>query len=234
MVHNNFNPLYTKEFPSVNERFVFCGSFRFPGCKADFFNFSRKTELCKGLPDRMTAKRWSFGDSGWAFDGLNDRENVFKLEGNWMGWSVRWASIVGNQYCVVHLGIIMITMVLSLISFDMAATTRLKRGNAYILWAFQLKLKAFTAMQYGPGIQETYLSICLLRLVANRSTCGWNWNLSHRILNSLWDSIHFVLSLKTLDILSAIVFSTPGMWFEEIQKSLFCANSHILLQYHYK
>ena len=30
------------------------------------------------------------------------------------------------------------------------------------------------------------------------------------------DSIHSVLSLKTLDILSANMFSTPGMWFEEI------------------
>ena len=36
-----------------------------------------------------------------------------------------------------------------------------------------------------------------------------------------------MLPLKTLDILSAIVFSTPGMWLEEIQKSLFFANSHI-------
>ena len=80
-------------------------------------------------------------------------------------------------------------------------------------------------MQYGSRIQETHLSICLLRRVVNRSTCGSN--LSHRILNNLWESIHSVLSLKTLDILSAIVFSTPGMWLEEIQKSLFCANSHI-------
>ena len=82
-------------------------------------------------------------------------------------------------------------------------------------------------MQYASGMQETYLSISLLRRVANRSTCGLNWNLSHRILNNLWESIHSVLSLKTLDILSAIVFPTPGMWLEEIQKSLFCANSHI-------
>ena len=37
-----------------------------------------------------------------------------------------------------------------------------------------------------------------------------------------------MLSLKTLDILSAIVFSTPGMWLEEIQKSLFSANPEIL------
>ena len=118
-------------------------------------------------------------------------------------------------------------MVLSLISFDMAAPIRLKGGNAYILWVFQLKLKAFTGMQYGSGIQETYLSICLLRRVANRSTCGLNWNLSHRILSNLWESIHSVLSLKTLDILSGIGFSTLGMWLEEIQKSLFCANSHI-------
>ena len=80
-------------------------------------------------------------------------------------------------------------------------------------------------MQYGSRIQETHLSICLLRRVVNRSTCGSN--LSHRILNNLWESIHSVLSLKTLDILSAIVFSTPGMWLEEIQKFLFCANSHI-------
>ena len=144
-----------------------------------------------------------------------------------MRWSIRWTSIVGNQYCVVHLCIIMIPMVSFLISFDMAAPTRLKGGNAYILWVFQLKLKAFTAMQYGSGIEETYLSICLLRWVENISTCGLNWNLSHKILNNLWESIHSVLSLKTLDILSAIVFSTPGVWLEEIQKSLFCANSDV-------
>ena len=174
------------------------------------FNFSRKTKLCKGLPDRMTAKSWSFGDSGWAFDGLNSKERVFKPEGSWMGWSIRWASIAGNQYCVVHLIIIMIPMVLSLISFDMAPT-RVKGGNANILWVFQLKLKAFTAIQHGPSIQQTYLSICLLRQVVNRSTCGLNWNLSHKILNNLWKSIHSVLSLKILHILSAIVFSTPGI-----------------------
>ena len=103
-----------------------------------------------------------------------------------------------------------------------------KRWKWNILWVFQLKLKAFTAMQYGSGIQKTYLSICLLRRVANKSTCGLNWNLSQRILNNLWESIYSdVLPLKTLDILSAIVFSTPGMWLEEIQKSLFFANSHI-------
>ena len=82
-------------------------------------------------------------------------------------------------------------------------------------------------MQYGSGIQDACLSICLLRWVANRSTCGLNWNLSYKILNNLWESIHSVLSLKTLDILSVIVFSTPAMWLEEIQKPLFCANSHI-------
>ena len=36
------------------------------------------------------------------------------------------------------------------------------------------------------------------------------------------------------DIFSAIVFSTPGMWLEEIQISLFCANFIHVLQYHYK
>ena len=87
---------------------------------------------------------------------------------------------IGNQCCVVHLGIIMIPMVLSVISFDAAAPTRLKAGNACILWVFRLKLRAFTAMQYESDIQETYLSICFWRRVANRSTCGLNWNLSHK------------------------------------------------------
>ena len=217
MVYNNLNSSYAKKFPSQNERFVFWCSFRFSGCKDDLLNFSRKTELCKVLPDRMTAKSWSFGDSGWALDGLNGRGSAFKPEGRWMGWSIRWASIVGNQYCVGHLGIIIIPMVLSLISSDMAAPARLKGGNAYILRVFQLKLKAFTA----------YLTICLLRRVANRLTGGLNWNLWHKTLNNLWESIHSVLSLKTIDILSVIVFSTIGMWLEEIQKSLFCANSHM-------
>ena len=218
-----FTPSYTKNFPSVNEKFGFCGRFRFPGCKDDFFNFSRKTKLCKSLHNRMTAKSWSFGDSEWAFDDFSDRKSISKSEGSWIGWSIRWTSIVGNQYCVVHLGIIMIPMVLSLISFNMAAPTRLKEGNAYILWVFQLKLKAFTAMQYGSGIKETYLSICLLKRVSNRSTCGLKWNLSHRILHNFWESIYSVLPLKTRDI----VFSAPGMGLEEIEKSLFCANSHI-------
>ena len=114
------------------------------------------------------------------------------------------------------------------IHFDMAAPTRLKGENTYILWVFQLKLKAFTAIQYGFGIQETYLSICLLRRVANLwSTCGVNWNLSLKILNNLWESIHSLLSLKTLNILSAIILSAAGIMLEELQKPLFCANSHI-------
>ena len=163
---------------------------------------------------------------GWLLKD-KDSETVGELLTRSMGWSIRWESIVGNQYCVVHLGIIMISMVLSLISFDMAALARLKVGNAYILWVFLLKLKAFTAMQYGSGIQETYLSICLLRRVANSSTCGLNWNLSHKILNNLWESILSVLSLNTLEIVSAIVFSAPGMEPEEIQKPLFSANCHI-------
>ena len=36
-----------------------------------------------------------------------------------------------------------------------------------------------------------------------------------------------MLSLKTQDILSAIVFSTRGMWLEKIHKPLLCTNSHI-------
>ena len=211
-----FIPSYTKNFLSVNERIVFCSSLRFPSCEDDFFNFSQKTEPCKGLPDRITAKSWSFGNSGWPFDSLNGRESTFKPKGNWMGWSTRWASIVGNQYCVFHLGIIKIPMALPLMIFDMAVLTRLKGGNVYILWIFQLKLKAFTAMQYGSGVQQTYLSSCLLRPVANRSTCGLNWNLSLKILNNLWESINSVLLLKTLDILSSILFPTPGTWLEEI------------------
>ena len=76
-----------------------------------------------------------------------------------MEWSTRWASIVGNQCCVVHLGIIMIPMLLALMSFNMAASTRLNGGNAYILRVFQLTLKTFTAMQYGSGIVDIF--VCL-------------------------------------------------------------------------
>ena len=144
-----------------------------------------------------------------------------------MGWCIRWASIFRNHYCVVHLGIIMIPMLLSVIIFDMAAPTRLKGGNTYILWVFQLNIKVFTAMKYGSGIQKIYFSICLLRWVANRSTCGINWNLPHEILNNLWESIHSVLSLNTLYVLSAIVFCTPRIWLEEIPKPLCCVYSHI-------
>ena len=121
-------------------------------------------------------------------------------------------------------GIIMIPMVLSLISFDMAASTRLKGGNAYTLWSFQLKLKAFITMQYGSVIQETYLPISLRRLT-NKSTSWLNRNLLHKVWKNMWESILSVFSLKTLDILLALVFPTPGMWLEEIQKPLFCANS---------
>ena len=144
-----------------------------------------------------------------------------------MGWCIRWTSIFRNQYCVVHLGIIMIPMLLSVIIFDMAAPTRLKGGNTYILWVFQLNIKVFTAMKYGSGIQKIYFSICLLRWVANRSTCGINWNLPHEILNNSWESIHSVLSLNTLYVLSAIVFCTPRIWLEEIPKPLCCVYSHI-------
>ena len=61
-------------------------------------------------------------------------------------------------------------------------------------------------MQYVSRIQEIFLSVCLLRLVAYRSTYGLNQNLPHKFLNNLWESIHFVLQLKILDILSANYF----------------------------
>ena len=43
-----------------------------------------------------------------------------------------------------------------------------------------------------------------------------------------FESINSVLSLKTLDILSSILFSTPGIWLEEIQKPLFCTFCNII------
>ena len=50
MLYNNFDSLIYKISLSVNERFVFCASFRFPDCENDFFNFSGKAEQCKGCP----------------------------------------------------------------------------------------------------------------------------------------------------------------------------------------
>ena len=128
----------------------FFGSFRFPDCEDDLFNFSWKAELCKGLPNTMTAKSWSFGDSGRGFDGLYGKESIFKPIWSWRRWCTKWESIVGNQYRIVQLGIIIILIVLPLMSFDMDA--RLHGGNVYILQGFKLRLKAFTAMLYGPYI----------------------------------------------------------------------------------
>ena len=80
---------------------------------------------------------------------------------------------------LMHFNMAAPTRLKSLMNFNMAASTRLKCENAYILWGFQLKLKALTAMRYGSDIQEIYLSIWILKRVVHRSTCGLNWNLSH-------------------------------------------------------
>ena len=130
MVYNDFTPSYTKKFPSVNERFIFCGSFKFPGCEDNFFNFSRKTELCKGLPDRVTAKSWSFRDSEWAFDGLNRGESVFKPEGSWMGVVYQmdehcWKPVL----CCFH-------------KFRYGCSYKIKRGKCIYLMSFTTEIKS--------------------------------------------------------------------------------------------
>ena len=85
-------------------------------------------------------------------------------------------------------------------NFNMAASTRLKGGDAYILWGFQLKLKALTAMRYGSGIQEIYLSIWILERVVHWSTCRLNWNLSHMSFKQLVWEHPFCVVIKDQDM----------------------------------
>ena len=123
------------------------------------------------------------------------RKTFLIAKGADRGWCSRWASIVGNHYCIVHLSIITMPMVFSLMYFNMAAPTG-RKGRKNV-WAFQLKLKVFTAMPYESGIQEIYLFIGLLRQVANRTICGLNWNFSqfvreHPFCIAMEDPKHFV------------------------------------------
>ena len=72
-------------------------------------------------------------------------------------------------------------------------------------------------MQYWSGIQETVVYLFV--------------EMGGKQIN-LWAKLKLVTQnfkqyVGVHDILSAI-FSTPGMWLEEIQKPLFCANSHML------
>ena len=80
-------------------------------------------------------------------------------------------------------------------------------------------------MQYGSGIQETFVYLFFetgdkqIDLWIKLKPVTQNFKQfvgEHPFCVVTEDSRHF-----------AIVFSTPGMWLEEIQKSLFCANSHI-------
>ena len=183
-------------------------------------NFSQKAELCKGLLNRMN-RSWSFRDIGWDFNGLNGRESVFKSEGSWREWSTRWVSIVGNQYFVVQLGIIMIPMVL----FDdlwYGCSYKTKRWKCIFL-SFPTEIRCYAMRVWHPRDIFVYL---LIEMGGKQINLGVKLKLVTQNFNDLWESIHSVLSLKILDTFSLIVFSTPRMW-EEIQKPLFCVNSHI-------
>jgi len=93
----------------------------------------------------------------------------------------------------------------------------LKGGNIYKVEQSQVRLKASIAVASGSGCQLTYLSICLLILLAKRSISGV-YAISQIFLNKRGFSIHSVLSWKTLENLSAVVFCLPGMKAAEIQK----------------
>ena len=120
----------------------------------------------------------------------------------------------------------MIPIVLSLTSFDMAAPTRLKGGNAYIM-SFPTEIKSIhcnAIWVWHPGYIFVYLFIeaggkqinlwAKLKLVTQdfKQFVG-----EHPFCAVIKNPRHFVCHF----------LYTRTVWLAEIQKPLFCANSHI-------
>ena len=85
-------------------------------------------------------------------------------------------------------------------------------GKAYGSRLSQERLSASTAHAWGSGTGDTNCGSLLLNLVANRSTWGW-CHREHIAWNTFGWSDHSVWMVwPSLDSLSAITFSRPGMW----------------------
>ena len=87
----------------------------------------------------------------------------------------------------------------------------------YEKYSSQFNVNASIAKLSGSGCQDTYLLICLLSLVANKSIPGRE-NTLITSLNIEGFSCHSIWSEKSLDFLSASVFSMPGINAADIQK----------------
>ena len=84
--------------------------------------------------------------------------------------------------------------------------TRVNSGNAS------------TAMDTESGLNETYFSICLINLEANKSISGLNSSCLVTSSKIILLSIHSVLSSRNLDFfLSASVLKNPGTWVAVVQ-----------------
>ena len=85
-------------------------------------------------------------------------------------------------------------------------------GKAYGSRFSNDRLCASTAHAWGSGTGDTNCGSLLLNLVANRSTCGW-CHREHIALNtSGWRDHSVWMVWPSLDSLSAITFSRPGIW----------------------
>ena len=153
----------------------FCHGFRFPGCEEEFFNFSWKNELRQGFLDWMTAKSWSLGDSGWPFDSLYGRKSVFKPEGSWMEWSIKWGEHCLKPVLCFLLGYNHDPNCVASDKFRYGCSYKTKRWKCISFMSFPTEIKSIhcnAVWIWHPRCIFAYL------FVANRSTYRLNWNLS--------------------------------------------------------
>ena len=92
---------------------------------------------------------------------------------------------------------------------------------------FQVREKALIAIASGSECQDTYLSDCLLILVAERSMSGFP-NFSTILWKRAGLSFHSVTSSSTLDYLSASILIVPGICAAETHNCFLVQKSHIL------
>ena len=85
-------------------------------------------------------------------------------------------------------------------------------GKAYGSRFSHDRLSASTAHAWESGTSDTNCGSLLLNLVANRSTCGWCHREYIALNTSGWSDHSVWMVWPSLDSLSAITFSRPGMW----------------------
>ena len=147
-----------------------------------------------------------------------------------MGWSIRWASSGLSYWKPVlccPLGHNYDPNGVVCDKFRCSCSYKTKSRKCMYFMSFPTEIKSIHCNAIWVWHPRDIFVYLFLETGGKQINLWTKLKLVTQILNNLWESIYSVLSLKTLEILSAIVFSAPRMGLEEIRKPLFCANSHI-------